>query len=358
MRKHLNLIQFSRALVPLFVMLLHAKAFMANYFHYDFLHLPHVARSGGVYYFFALSGFMVYYLYHKDFGNHGKVKDYLYKRFMRIYPLYWILTLIILPVYFIFPSLGTGNEREVGHIFASLLLYPDGEYPILSVAWSLSHTIFFYIIFSLAFFEKKIVSMLIPFAWGFISLLFSLELLKSSYYFINYLFSFNNLIFLSGVACAYLVTRIKVNVVLSRIMVFVGLVGFPLSWVNEEYGYINLNLQLTTTISSILLIIGFSSIDLQKEISIPKFARFLGDASFSIYLTHFTCMSAFSIFLSTISFVRIPNFLISILLIVFSIICGSSVYVLLEKPLNKKLKDLYNKKKKISSRGESSFLKV
>jgi len=326
-------------------MLLHAKAFMANYFHYDFLHLPHVARSGGVYYFFALSGFMVYYLYHKDFGNHGKVKDYLYKRFMRIYPLYWILTLMILPVYFIFPSLGTGNEREVGHILASFLLYPDGKYPILSVAWSLSHTIFFYLVISLAFFEKKIVAMLIPISWGFISLLFSLEILRSSHYFINFLFSFNNLIFLSGVACAYLVTRIKISVIISRIMVFIGLIGFPLSWVNEEFGYINMELQLTTTISSLLLILGFSSIDLQKEIRIPKFAKFLGDASFSIYLTHFTCMSAFSIILSSISFIKIPNFFIAILLIFFSIICGSIVYVLLEKPLNRKLRNLYNRKK-------------
>ncbi|MDQ0155382.1 acyltransferase family protein [Robertmurraya andreesenii] len=345
MRKQLNLIQFSRALVPLFVILLHAKAFMATYFHYDFLHLPHVARSGGVYYFFALSGFMVYYLYHKDFGNQGKVKDYLYKRFIRIYPFYWILTLCILPVYFIFPSLGSGNERHIGHIIASFLLYPDDEYPILSVAWSLSHTVFFYLIISLSFFEKKFVSVFIPAVWGFLSLLFSIEVLKSSHYFINFLFSFNNLIFLLGVACAYLVTKIPIQMGISKVMIFTGLIGFPLSWINEEFGYFNIDLQITTTISSIFLLIGFSSIDLQREITIPKMAKFLGDASFSIYLTHFTCMSALSIILSSMTILKIPNFLLAILLIVFSIIFGSIIHVLLEKPLNRKLRNLYNRKK-------------
>ncbi|MEW8987831.1 MAG: hypothetical protein AB2401_12690, partial [Bacillus sp. (in: firmicutes)] len=58
-RKHLNLIQFSRALVPLFVLLFHAEAFMHVYFDYDFLKLQDVSKSGGVYYFFALSGFMI-----------------------------------------------------------------------------------------------------------------------------------------------------------------------------------------------------------------------------------------------------------------------------------------------------------
>lgn len=344
MRKQLNLIQISRVLVPIFVMLLHAKAFMANYFHYDFLHLPHVERSGGVYYFFALSGFMVYYLYRKDFGDKRKVFDFLYKRFSRIYPLYWLLTLSILPVYFFLPGVGNGSERELGHIIASLLLVPDGEFPILSVAWSLSHTILFYLVFSFVFFESKWVSIFVPFAWGIISLLFSLELLNSSHYYINFLFSFNNLIFFLGVACAYLVTRVRINYVIARVFIFIGLIGFPLSWLNDEFGYIAMDLQITTTISSIFLLTGFASIDLQKDVKIPKLAKFLGDASFSIYLTHFTCMSALCFIIRSITFIKIPNFVTAILLMVVSIIFGSIVYALLERHINRKMKDLYNRK--------------
>lgn len=340
MRKYLNLIQLSRALVPLFVILLHAKAFMNVHFHYDFLNLSEVSRSGGVYYFFALSGFMIYYIYRKEFGNQRIVKKYLYSRFIRIYPIYWILTLCIIPIYFILPSLGSGEERSMGKIITSFLLLPYRSWPILSVAWSLVHTIFFYILFSLYFFKNKLISVVVPFIWIIISCAFSLNLLSSSNYLISFLFNFNNLIFILGATCAFLVTRIKINSYLSVFFLIIGILGFPMSWINTQLMLINIDLQLLTTLSSILLIIGLSSIDLQKEIKLPRFAKFIGDASFSIYLTHYTCMSAISMLLSSTPLVLIPNFIKALLLIILSIICGCLVYLFLEKPIYRKFKSL------------------
>jgi exopolysaccharide production protein ExoZ len=350
MRKQLNLIQASRALVPLFVLLLHAKAFMHVYFHYDFLNLSNVERSGGVYYFFALSGFMVYYIYKKDLGNHESIKNFLINRAIRIYPLYWILTLIILPVYFILPSLGDGNERDFSHIVASLLLIPDGQQPILSVAWSLGHTMFFYIMFTFAFYKNKVLSLVIPICWGVLSYAFSINVITSTNNLVNFFFNFNNLIFLSGIACAYAITRITLSRYIAGLFIFIGLIGFPLAWVNDQYAYVDIDLHIVTTISSILLILGLSYIDIKKDIKIPRFAKFLGDASFSIYLTHFTSMSAISIILSSTSALHIPNFLTAVLLIIFSIIIGCFVYILLEKPLNKKLKALFLKERYFASK--------
>ncbi|MEK4146799.1 acyltransferase [Robertmurraya sp. FSL W8-0741] len=338
MRKHLNLIQFSRALVPFFVILLHAKAFLTTYFHYDFLHLSNVDRSGGVYYFFALSGFMVYYLYHQSFGDPSKLKEYLYHRFIRIYPLYWMITFMILPIYFIYPNLGSGNEREIGHILSSLLLFPDGRPPILGVAWSLVHTVFFYLIIGLLFFKNKWLSLFLPVLWAMLSLFFSLHILSSTNYFINYLFNFNNLIFLLGFLCAYVILRVEISVKISTIMVIIGLAGFPLAWINEQNRFLPIDLPYTTTIASVLLILGFSSLDLQKEIRIPRLAKLLGDASFSIYLTHFTSMSAISIFFSTASSLAIPNIMLAILLITASMIGGVFVYAFVEKPLYRRLR--------------------
>lgn len=356
MRKHLNLIQLSRAFIPLFVILLHAKAFMATYFHYDFLHLTNVERSGGVYYFFALSGFMVYYIFNKDFGNKRKIREYLYGRFIRIYPIYWILTLCVLPIYFIFPSLGSGTERELLHIIASIFLFPDGDYPILSVAWSLTHTVFYYLVISLAFFKNKWVSIIIPFAWGIISFAYGVHLFDSLNYFVNFLFNFNNLIFLSGIGCAFTVTRVKMNLSLSCLLVLVGMLGFPVSWINEQFGFLEVDLQVLTTLSSILILLGFASIDLQREVKIPKFAKLLGDASFSIYLTHFTWMSALSILLSSSPITVMPNFLVALLLIVSSLIVGCLVYLLLERPLNGKLKEFYRQRIAFSTRNEKAVL--
>jgi exopolysaccharide production protein ExoZ len=348
MRKQLNLIQASRALVPLFVILLHAKAFMNVYFHYDFLNLSEVKRSGGVYYFFALSGFMVYYIYKNEIGNQKALKNFLLNRVIRLYPLYWILTLSVLPIYYIFPSLGSGNERDLFHIIASLFLFPDGGYPILSVAWSLEHTMFFYLMFSLAFLKNRLISIPLLLGWISISILFSVNLSNSNNYLINFIFNGNNLIFLFGVACAFFLLKIKLNLYLSFVLIVIGLMGFPLSWINAQYNIFEIDLQIITATASIILILGLSFIDIQKDIKISRIVKFLGEASFSIYLTHFTSMSAISIILSSTS-LPIPNPLIAIILITSSIFIGCIVFIVIERPLYKTLKALVIQKKLLTS---------
>ncbi|WP_316569198.1 acyltransferase [Neobacillus sp. YIM B06451] len=346
MRKRLNLIQFSRALVPLLVVLFHANAFMKVYFQYDFLRLPDVTKSGGVYYFFVLSGFMIYYLYHEEYGNQKIIKHYLSSRFKRIYPIYWILTLLIIPIYFIFPSLGKGYEREIGEIIKSLFLLPSQNKPIIGVAWSLVHTVFFYLIFSLFFLKNKSFSWGVIIIWGLMSVVFSVNLLTSSDYLMNFFFNFNNLLFLSGIVSAYVVTRHRIPYVLSLLFVIIGFLVFPLSWINEQFHFVTISLQITTGLASIILILGLSFIDLQKDITIPKFANYFGNASFSIYLTHYLFMSGFSKILSSNLFLSFNKMALSILLILLSIISGCFVYSFIEKPINQKLR---SKNKKVVS---------
>lgn len=341
MKKQLNLIQVSRALVPILVILFHANEWMVTYFNKNILGFTVDFKSGGVYYFFALSGFMVYYLYSKKFGSPSVIKEFLYSRFIRVYPIYWILTIATLLVYFLIPSFGNGTEREISRIITSLLLLPIEIVPILSVAWSLVHTVFFYLMFTLFFLKNKMISNAIFFIWVAISIIFSLGLLTSSSYFINFLFNFNNLIFFFGMVSAYVILKININYYVSLLFVVLGISGFPLSWFNTQYEWISINLQITTSLSSVLLIIGLASIDLQNEIKIPRFAKYLGDASFSIYLTHFLSLSLISKVISSISLISVHYMITINLLIIFSLIIGCIVYSFLEKPVNKKLKNLY-----------------
>ena len=302
MRKQLNLIQLSRALVPLFVILFHANEMMDFYFDYNFLGISIGTKSGGVYYFFALSGFMMYYLYHKDFGNQGIMKRFLNSRFIKIYPVYWILTFCILPLYFIFPSFGDGSETEFLSIIASLLLLPQEHDPILGVAWSLVHTVFFYLMFTLVFLKNRMIATVILFVWASFSLIFSVNLLTSSSYLLNFIFNFNSLIFLAGIGCAFLVLKIQIHYYLSLLFIVIGLIGFPLSWFNDRFDLIDIGLLQTTTGSSILIILGLASIDLQQHIKIPILLKYLGDASFSIYLSHQLTLSLVSKVLSSVQF--------------------------------------------------------
>ncbi|KQL17980.1 acyltransferase family protein [Cytobacillus solani] len=357
MRKHLNLIQFSRAFVPIFVILFHVKAFMLVYFHYNFLMLPDILKSGGVYYFFALSGFMAYYLYHNKFGNREMIKYFLYSRFIRIYPVYWIVTISVLVVMIVFPSLAPEHQQGMEDIIFSLLLIPNGSNLVLGVAWSLVHTVFFYLIFTIAFFKKSKFSITAAILWAMISFAFSIQLFNSSNILLNYLFNSYNLIFLSGIACAYIVLKVRINLYVSWILVIIGVAAFPLSWINAQYGYAALNIEIATTIASVFIIIGFSSIDLQKDVKIPKIAQYLGDASFSIYLTHYYCISALTIIFLQPMFNFLSNIVIAILFIVISVICGCFVYSFIEKPLNKRLKPLLKRNQRYDSKSIVKELK-
>ena len=146
-RKKLVLIQFSRALVPILVMLFHLSGSMMDYFEFNLLGFSYLPISGGVDYFFALSGFMMYYIYRDSLGKPNQ--NYLLNRFIRVYPLYWLLTLGFLAVLFLNPNFGVGHETDIDTIITSLFLFqsPRELEPVLNVAWSLVHTVFFYLVF-------------------------------------------------------------------------------------------------------------------------------------------------------------------------------------------------------------------
>ena len=155
-RKYLDLVRASRAIIPLLIVFSHASKMTLENFDYNFLGIPDLPRSGGVDFFFVLSGFMIYYIHMKDIGNKEAVKPFFIKRFIRIYPLYWILTLSVLPIYFLVPSFGNEYIRHFGVIIKSLMLIPQPHSPIISVAWSLINTVLFYFAFALTIYFGRI----------------------------------------------------------------------------------------------------------------------------------------------------------------------------------------------------------
>ena len=157
-RKRLELIQFSRALVPFLVMLFHLSGTMMAYFDYNLLGFSFIPISGGVNYFFALSGFMMYYIYHGSLGQTNQLKSFLLNRLIRIYPLYWLLTCLFLFVLLLYPSFSVGHETDIDTLITSFLLVqsPRELEPVLNVAWSLVHTsIFLFSFFTIVFLKSE-----------------------------------------------------------------------------------------------------------------------------------------------------------------------------------------------------------
>ena len=333
MRKKLILIQFSRALVPLLVMLFHVSESMDSYWNYTLLHLTLLPFSGGINYFFALSGFMLYYIYHNKFSQPNELKDYLINRFIRIYPLYWLLTLVAILMMIVFPSLGKITYHSV---IASFLLIPDPSelVPVLDVAWSLVHTIYFYLLFSIFFFFKRDISKIFLLIFAFISLAFVTGITWSEHFLINFMFNEYNLIFLAGIWSAYFILNYRMNIKWSVFCVAFGLIGFPLTWLNYVYKVIPLNFDIGTGLSSILIILGLASIDMQKSIKIPKLLNYLGNASFSIYLSHNLVLNTFSSLFNSLNVYEVlGGALTSIIFMVLATSVGCFIHSFIEQPI-------------------------
>ena len=58
---------------------------------------------------------MIYYIYRDSLGQPRQFKNFLLNRFIRIYPLYWLLTLAFLSVLFLNPNYGVGHETDMDH---------------------------------------------------------------------------------------------------------------------------------------------------------------------------------------------------------------------------------------------------
>lgn len=106
-----------------------------------------VATSGaaGVDIFFVISGFIMMYTSFSGTARAPSPAAFLWKRALRIYPLYWMCCAAIL----IAVAVGylKNLHLDLGDIITSLLLLP-GNHLILGVSWTLVYEVYFYVIFA------------------------------------------------------------------------------------------------------------------------------------------------------------------------------------------------------------------
>lgn len=62
-------LQASRGAAAFFVLLFHTSAMSFKYFQYDLLGISAIGRSGGVDFFFVLTGFLLYHTYGHKIGT-------------------------------------------------------------------------------------------------------------------------------------------------------------------------------------------------------------------------------------------------------------------------------------------------
>lgn len=335
-RKKLKLIQSFRGLAALLVVLFHTTQLSNQKFHHSFISNIFSFGSAGVDFFFVLSGFIIFFVHRFDIGQKNKLKPFILKRFVRLYPMYWLVTLTLLPIYFLVPSFGKGYEQNADVIIKSLLLYPQQHEPILVVGWSLVYEVFFYLIFSLTIFLKPKYSKPIILFW-LLGTLLKLILtatspFKSNSVGINFIFNSYNLEFAFGCLSAHLVCKYKINQ--AGILLTTGIILFILGGICQDYNFINLNHIIAFGIPCMLIVIGAAWLDINKTVKVPNFLCYLGDASYSIYLIHYACLSVITKVAIAVNLEKfISHFWEMSLIVMLTLGLGLICYSYIEKPL-------------------------
>jgi peptidoglycan/LPS O-acetylase OafA/YrhL len=336
----LYLIQAFRGLAALAVFLVHITFVLQERLNQTLSFNPFAAGWMGVDFFFVLSGFIIFYVHYADLGRSWRLGIFLKKRFIRIYPIYWAIALPFIALQLLLPSLAQQQRTDFVYYLLSLGLLPQPDFPALGGAWTLIHEVFFYAVFALLIWVKPIMQIPI------VITLTSGVLLRTAGIFDSliehsYLFEFItrpvNLEFILGCIAAYLTLQYRLQF---RQWIFAaGLLLLVLSAIvfGGQKGFSDpsaLARPLLFGVPCFLLVVGAASIDRYKPIQVPQIFNYLGNASYSLYLTHGPIQAFLAVTLAKLQAKQPLSLLINFLLIfAIAMLVGCFTYSYVEKPM-------------------------
>ena len=158
MKKRLELLQIFRGIAAMLVVIYHLSRSLQNYFQTSLFGDIFSFGFVGVDFFFVLSGFIITYVHFNDLEKGTNIIPFLKKRFIRIYPIYWVIASVkLLSLYLTnFKSshfnynLNFHSSDSWYYLVKCYLLLPTQSGFFLGVAWSLVYEVFFYTVFFIA----------------------------------------------------------------------------------------------------------------------------------------------------------------------------------------------------------------
>lgn len=330
----LNSLQACRAIAALLVVLYHTSHGIFRLDKY-FGHKPFGVifdfGFAGVDFFFVLSGFIMMHVHARDIGKPSAIGSYLWKRLTRIYPAYWVVLLAILPVFYFNPHFGAGVETRPDVVWRAFLLVPHPEgHPVLGVAWTLVYEVFFYLLFGLLILNRR-VGILVFVAWTSCVLAYP----WFDQFPWSFLFSPLHFRFLAGVAVGFVLQRLQLPA--PRLVAAAGAAVFFGTGLCEAYAgpLTTLDHTIGFTLGSALMLAGVVQAERSGLLQTPRLLRYLGDASYSIYLVHFLALSVLAKITTRVGLEQhVPGAVLFVLLAVGATAIGCAFHHVIEKPIH------------------------
>ena len=280
----LHSVQIYRAVAVLLVVLFHGSAFILS--RYLLAPLGNLFQTGffGVFLFFVISGFIILMAHYRDLGRPDRVWYYLARRFVRIYPFFWGV-LMIWGGWRVF-----NGSIGLNEFAANALLFEGMPDLIIPVSWTLRYEIIFYALFAAAILNKTL-GLLVLAGWlGLQWVGHPIEL--------NWLIYPLNYLFMLGLLAAMLCLRFRsleenVSDSVGWVSLVFGTIGFVAmmwayaNWVGDVDAWPEHPLTiLGFGVSSALLLLASVSGAINRMMGQWRLMALMGNASYSIYLTH------------------------------------------------------------------------
>jgi peptidoglycan/LPS O-acetylase OafA/YrhL len=326
-----ELIEIGRGIAALLVVFFHATVTIALPKYFGQAPMGGLFSFGyaGVDFFFVLSGFIIFYSTGKNHGKPTAILSYIKHRLIRIYPIYWVVGLLLLPLTYLM-----GHHVGVADAVMDFLLVPREGYPFIPVAWTLRHELLFYVSFLLFFVN-------ITLAWGYF-LLWGAAIAVCSLFSIDFISPFHslylndhNLEFLLGIGVAQYAKSNQISWIKPAYLFLVGLFVFIASGLNESLIHVgnypeHSHYHLFYGVGAVLMVGGLIRLKANLQNYWVVVGAFLGRASYSIYLIHFAMLSAVVKLLVPL---HLPLWLDMVLLVLSGVVIGSLLYQYVERPM-------------------------
>lgn len=291
-------VQALRGIAILLVIFYHLLKIEGKYARFDGV-MPDFAAIGaaGVDLFFVISGFVMVIVTGRMSGTPHAAAKFIYRRLARIYPPYWFYTSVVLCVYLAAPSLVNSSQGSEVDILRSYLLAPQDLLPLLNVGWTLVHEIYFYIVFCLillAFQDRLLIGLLV---WAALVVLADISLAGSGNAFLRVYSSPLTLEFIAGCLIALFCQQRSDRPAFPWTACFlaVALLGFGYAGFRFLHGDIvpsGWTRVLLFGLPAAIAVHGVLQLERINASLLPAWLRRIGDASYSIYLSHVLILSA------------------------------------------------------------------
>lgn len=329
-------LQYIRAIAALLVVYFHAILQLEK-LNPDAWITDYLFGKSGVDLFFVLSGFVMWIT---TSDKPQTVADFWWKRVRRVVPLYWAVTLAAAFVALIVPQILKSTQFDVPHILASLAFIPwlnpadpAGEMiaPVIVPGWTLNYEMYFYLLFGLCLLvpvRHRIAAITALIGGIFLVANLAPESTAARFYGDTVIFEF--------VAGVILGRIYKTGVSVSTPVVAVAVVlGFGVLLYNDYRGF-DLPRLITIGLPAAFIIF-FSTAIRIPDLKAWRWLKLLGDASYSIYLTHiFTLAGSRMIYPWVIGTLQ-SDTLFVVLMMAMSTAVGLASYYIFEVPVGRTL---------------------